>query len=139
MNSSNSVMLTKLGATGTLADAVRGVNDQLDTFQIAARLVIVRVSEAGTAAGTIANIVGTEAGGTGLYALLRSGADNGVTPRLVIVPGYTHQINDEAGANAVCAALPGVLERLIGHASSRARAPRRPKSRRGASRWQASA
>ena len=35
--------LTALGATGTLQDAVTGINDQLGEFQVAARIVVVRV------------------------------------------------------------------------------------------------
>src|SRR5690348_9655453 len=35
--------LTALGVTGTLPDAIQGINDQLGEFQIAAKIVVVRV------------------------------------------------------------------------------------------------
>lgn len=82
--------LQAIGALGTLPDAIALVNAQLGDFQAAARIVVVRVTNAGTDAATIANIVGNGTT-TGLAAFLRAGPDLGVTPRLICAPGYTHQ------------------------------------------------
>lgn len=90
-NSADPLILAALGSTGTLPDAMRGINDQLGDFQVAARVVLVRVEEGDDAEETIANLIGSQATLTGIYALLRSGPDNGVIPRLIGVPGYTHQ------------------------------------------------
>ena len=89
--SSNVASLAALGATGTIADAIPLINAQLAGFQASAKIVVVRVAAGATAAETMANIIGTEAGSTGIYALLRAGPALGVIPRLIIAPGYTHQ------------------------------------------------
>ena len=91
MSSNDAILLASLGDEGTLPDALAGINAQLGEFQVAARVVIVRVAEGETDAATIANILGSEGSQTGLYALWRAGPDLGVIPRLIGVPGYTHQ------------------------------------------------
>ena len=113
--------LTALGATGTLPVALGLINSQLGDFQAAARVVIVRVAEGVNEAATIANIVGNGTT-TGLSAFLRAGPDLGVTPRLISAPGFTHQQEEDDDnhgeflANAVCAALPSILSKLLAHA-----------------------
>lgn len=94
--STDAAKLLALGADGTIPQAIALINSQLGDFQAAARIVVVRV-EPGTdededdaEAQTIANIVG-DGIATGLSAFLRSGPDNGVIPRLIVAPGYTHQ------------------------------------------------
>lgn len=121
--STDSTMLAALGDTGTLPDALRGINDQLADFQVSARVVIVRVADADDSNGedaTIANIVGSEEDHSGIYAFLDAGRNLAVIPRLIAAPGYTHQhevdSSGEALANPVVAALPSVLNRLIAHA-----------------------
>jgi phage tail sheath protein FI len=114
MYSSDKTALTKLGA-GDLAEQITLINDQLADFQVAAKVVVVRVTEGADATATLANIVGTEAAGTGIYALLAAGPMLGVIPRLIGVPGFTHQRTGDL-ANPVCAALPGVLSKLVAHA-----------------------
>jgi len=107
--------VTDLGVTGTLADAVTGINDQLGEFQASARILIIRVAEgaggdqAAKDAATIANIIAV---GKGINALKTAATALGVTPRLVAVPGFTHQRAGNA-ANAVCAALGAVLDGLL--------------------------
>jgi len=83
--------LAALGDEGTLPDAVRGINDQLGEFQAAARVVVVRVEEGIDVDATMANIIGSEATRTGIYALLTAGPILGVVPRLVATPGFTSQ------------------------------------------------
>jgi phage tail sheath protein FI len=104
--------LASLGATGTLADAVEGINDQLGEFQVAARIVIVRVTEGADDDETITNIVGSSLSKTGVHAFLEAGPALGVIPRLIGAPGYTSQ-HDTGMANAVCAELPSVLAKLL--------------------------
>lgn len=93
MVSSNLTMRALLGTTGTLPDAVRGISGQLTNGLAAARLVIVRVEEGVDAAATIANILGNEALGTGIWAFLDAPNDLSVTPRLLCAPGYTSQFH----------------------------------------------
>ncbi len=84
--------LDDLGEDGWLSDAVRGINDQLDEFQYAARLIIVRTARGSTDNETIANIVGTSTAQTGIWALLKAAPELSFTPRLILVPGYTSQM-----------------------------------------------
>jgi uncharacterized protein len=91
MFSDDAEMLAKLGSTGTLADAVSGVNDQLGDFQVSAKMVIVRVTEGVSEAATITNLIGSSSAKTGIWALPEAGPELGVIPRLIGVPGYTSQ------------------------------------------------
>jgi hypothetical protein len=112
--SDDATKLTALGAAGTLRDAITLVNAQLGSFQAAAKVVVVRVEDGADAAGTIANIVG-DGVSTGLSAFLNAGAELGVIPRLLCAPGFTSQ-RTAPDANAVCAALPPICEKLLAHA-----------------------
>ncbi|MDP2214778.1 hypothetical protein [Phenylobacterium sp.] len=112
MYSNDAAKLAALGATGTAADAIAGINDQLGEFQVAAQLVIVRGEEGETDAETIANLI---AAGRGIHALKVAPTSLGKTPRLVAVPGFTHQ-HVAPAANAVCAALGAVLDSLLAQA-----------------------
>ncbi len=89
--SDDTAKLTALGMTGTLPDAIQGVNDQLGGFQASARVVVVRVAEGEDDDETIVNILGSQSSKTGIYALATAGPILGVIPRLIAVPGYTHQ------------------------------------------------
>ncbi len=88
---SDTVKRAKLGATGTIVDALAGISAQLANGVGAARCVIVRVTHNASAATVIASLIGNEANRTGMWALLDAPEDLGVTPRIVIVPGYTSQ------------------------------------------------
>lgn len=112
MYSNDATKLEALGATGTAADAIEGINDQLGEFQLAAELVIVRAEEGEDDAETIANLI---AAGRGIHALKAAPTALGKTPRLVAVPGFTHQ-HVAPAANAVCAALGAVLDTLLANA-----------------------
>lgn len=114
MYSDDAAKLTALGATGTLRDAVNLINAQLGEFQVAAKVVIVRVTEGANATATIANVVGNGAT-TGLSAFLEAGPSLGVIPRLLCAPGFTSQ-RTAPDANAVCAALPPICAKLLAHA-----------------------
>lgn len=112
--SDDATKLTALGATGTLRDAIMLLNAQLGAFQVAAKVVVIRVVEGVDADATIANIVGDGAA-TGLSAFLSAGPELGVIPRLLCAPGFTSQPS-APDANAVCAALPAICEKLLAHA-----------------------
>lgn len=114
MYSDDAAKLTALGAAGTLKDALLLINSQLGEFQVAAKVVLIRVTEGADADATIANIVGDGAT-TGLSAFLRAGPEIGVIPRLLCAPGFTSQ-RTAPNANAVCAALPAICEKLLAHA-----------------------
>lgn len=97
VNSADTSTLAALG-TGLLYKAVLRVNAQLADFESSARLVIVRVLAVYEQDGvtidqdaTMANILGNEAAGTGIWALLKAPQLCQTTPRLIIVPGFTGQ------------------------------------------------
>lgn len=91
MYSDDAAMLTALGATGTLGDAITGINAQLGDFQVAAKCIVVRVTEGLDATATMTNIIGDASAKSGLHALVEAGPLLGFIPRLVTVPGYTWQ------------------------------------------------
>jgi phage tail sheath protein FI len=92
----------KAGATGTLANTLRAISDQVRT-----PIVVVRVEDNATPATLAANVVGTTLGNgqkTGLQALTAAQAQLGVSPRIIGTPGL-----DSA---AVTAALVVVAKKL---------------------------
>jgi phage tail sheath protein FI len=91
MYSDDATMAAALGVTGTLADAIEGINDQLGEFQVAAKVVVVRVTEGVDVDTTITNIVGNSTNKTGIHAFMEAGPLLGVIPRLIAAPGFTHQ------------------------------------------------
>ena len=105
---------TALGTEGTIADALTLINAQLGEFQVAAKVVVVRVEEGATVNETIANIVG-DGIATGLEAFVQAGPLLGIIPRLICAPGFTSQ-RQGTDANAVCAALPALCNKLLAHA-----------------------
>lgn len=121
-DSTDTAALAAIGSNNLIADAVRGINDQLGEFQRAAKVVIVRTpasasNDANTARDeNIAGIVGDSLAGTGLNALLRAGSLLNRIPRLIAAPGFTGYQSASNVANPVCAALPSILDRLLAHA-----------------------
>jgi len=103
--SDDPVALTALGSTGTLLDAVTGINDQLGDFQVAAKVVIVRVGAGVDDDATITNIVGVQASKTGIWALPEAGPVLGVIPRLIAAPGFTAQ--QKTGVSAIAMTVLG--------------------------------
>lgn len=102
---------------GTLLNAIDGIFDQ-----IGAAVVVVRVEEGEDDAATMTNLVGgTDTNGnyTGVHALKGAKSVVGYKPRILLVPGYTHQrdedLPDNPGtylANPVAAELVGIAEQL---------------------------
>lgn len=102
---------------GTLPNAVDLILDQ-----IGAAIVVVRVDTGANAAATLTNVLGgtnpTTGAYTGVHALLGAQAGLGVTPRILIAPGFTSdrpvdpQNSAERLANPVVSELLGIAERL---------------------------
>jgi phage tail sheath protein FI len=108
INSSDDVAVAALGGTGTIRHQIDLINAQLSGFAASARIVIVRVDEGVDDDATMVNLI------EGIAALEDAESMLGVAPRLIAVPGYTHQQATPATANPVVAALTGTLERLLG-------------------------
>lgn len=116
VRTSDSVLRAKLGLTGTIPDAIKGIHDQLGTFQAAADVMVIRVEQGADEWETIANILGDQAAQTGMWAALLAGPDLARIPRLLCFPGFTHQrpygvsaINVTAGGTGYTSAPTVVL------------------------------
>lgn len=85
----NQLEAAKLGSTGTLPAAIDGIFDQAG-----AMVVVIRVASNALPATEQANVIGGVNGATGEYegirAFLAAPSRLGVTPRILIAPGYTH-------------------------------------------------
>jgi phage tail sheath protein FI len=105
----------KLGSEGTLPAAIDGIFDQ-----VGATIVVVRVEEGDTEMETLSNVVGNSTAYTGVYAWLRAEAQLGVTPKILIAPGFTHQrIEDPSNegtylVNPVVAEMLGIAQDSVG-------------------------
>jgi len=97
LRTSDSALRAALGSTGTVVDALPGLSAQLSGDIGAARVVVVLVEEGGNEDETIANIIGSEALKSGVWQFLEAPEELGLTPRLIIVPGYTHQTANGLG------------------------------------------
>lgn len=89
--SDDTVAIAALGLTGTLPAQIDLINQQLGDFEVAAKIVIVRVAAGADDNATLVNLVGNSTTKTGIHALRKAGSKLGVVPRLLGVPGYTHQ------------------------------------------------
>ncbi|MCP3940524.1 MAG: phage tail protein [Desulfobacteraceae bacterium] len=95
---------------GSLYKALNGIFDQTGAL-----VVVVRVAKVVNDTETLTNILGGVDAQSGQYlgvhALLGSESVLGVSPRIICVPGFTHQRTANA-ANAVVSELIGIAERL---------------------------
>ena len=93
-----------LGSTGTLPAAMDGIFDQAG-----AMVVVIRVADGADEAETLSHVIGgvdSESGQyLGLQALLAAESVVKVTPRLLIVPGFSHN-------QAVVTELLGIADRM---------------------------
>lgn len=89
VQSDDTVEIAKLGSTGTIVDAIKGVQAQL--LQGGAKMVIVNVDPGPDTDTTIANIIGDSTLMTGIWAFTKSAQDLGVTPRVIVASGWTSQ------------------------------------------------
>lgn len=116
LNSKDPLFLANAGA-GYLKDALLGLNSQLSGA--GADVVAVRVAEGTSEVAstkldqTFANILGDPGAKSGLWALRTAPAVCKMTPRLIMVPGYTSpRSNGTASPNPIIPALPEHLEAL---------------------------
>lgn len=101
-------LAARLGAGGTLPQAYAAIfNQGINTA------VFVRVAVGANDAATLANVVGVEATGTGLWALLAAEAVTGQVPRILAAPGFTSNAAVNP-ASAVTLGLISVAARLRG-------------------------
>jgi phage tail sheath protein FI len=110
INSADDVALTALGTTGSIANQMELINSQLGGFSASALVVIVRVDAGADDDATMVNLI------EGIRALEDAESMLGRAPRLIGVPGYTHQQETPQTGNPVVAALTSTLEKLVGHA-----------------------
>ena len=108
------VEAAKLDTVGTGLGTLPGAMDSIFD-QAGAVVVVVRVEAGASESATIANIVGGVNATTGEYegvqAFLGAESKLGVTPRILVAPGFTHQ-RPNGDANPVVSELIGVSERL---------------------------
>ncbi len=104
----------KLDTTGAGAGTLPGAVDSIFD-QAGAVIVVVRVAAETAEAETLANVVGgvnaTTGDYEGVHAFLGAESKLGVTPRVLIAPGFTHQRSGST-ANTVVSELLGIAERL---------------------------
>ena len=104
----------KLDTLGTGLGTLPGAMDSIFD-QAGAVVVVVRVEEGATEAATLDNIIGgvnaTNGEYEGVHAFLGAESKLGVTPRILIAAGFTHQRPDGL-ANPVVSELVGIAERL---------------------------
>lgn len=105
--SDDAAALAALGAEGSLAGQLDLINSQLGDFQRSAKVVIVRVDQGNDDAATITNLVGNASLKTGIHALRLAGPKLGVVPRLIGVPGFTHQQDSGVGSVTIGTAGSG--------------------------------
>lgn len=95
---------------GTLPDAVDSILDQAGAV-----IIVVRVPEGVDLTATMANVIGGVNSSTGeyegLHALVGAESRLGVSPRILLAPGFTHQ-RSTGNANAVVAEMISIAERL---------------------------
>lgn len=89
--SDDTAAVVALGASGTAAAQIELINAQLGEFQVAAKIVIVRVEQGANDDETITNLIGNSGLKTGIWALTMAGPLLGIVPRLIGVPSHTHQ------------------------------------------------
>lgn len=78
-----------LGATGTLKDAIEGIFDQAG--RVSQTIMVVRVEEGEDVYETMSNLIGNSVQLTGMHALQSAPSEHGLTPKILIAPGFTSQ------------------------------------------------
>lgn len=83
--------LASLGTDGTIPDALQSIQAQVGDLQGSAMVVVVRVTPGASDQETIQNLLGSATNQTGMWAFKMAGDELAVIPRIIIVPGFTHQ------------------------------------------------
>lgn len=105
VQSDDTETLAGLGATGSIIDAVRGVQAQL--LQGGAKLVIIRVDPGIDTAATLAAVAGDPVAKTGVWAFTKAPQSLGLTPRIILASGWTSQQTEGVKALTIGAAGTG--------------------------------
>ena len=98
-----------LGVTGTLRDAFDGILKQ----GVGVTAVVIRVEEGADIADTLSNVVGSAGAATGVHGFMHAQSHLGVSPRLLMAPGFTSQRPGDA-TNPVVAEMLGIATRRRG-------------------------
>lgn len=109
----NRATAATLGSAGTLPWSVDGILDQGGAV-----IAVVRVAEGADLDATMSNMVGGVASDgqfLGVHAFRAARPILGVRPRILIAPGYSHQIPNAAAKNPVIAEMEGLSERMRAH------------------------
>lgn len=104
VNSDDDELVSALGEGGSVAHQFDLIKAHSGKFS--ANVVVIRVEEGADENATLANLV------AGVDVLDDAASILGVSPRLVAVPGYTHQQETSNTANVVVTALQAVITRL---------------------------
>lgn len=99
--------IAALGQAGTLQNQIDAITDQ----GVRAELVIIRSPEGADAEGTLSNIIGSAASKTGLHGLEYAQSEFGMTPSLLLAPGFT-SLRPGDNANPVIAEMLAIATRL---------------------------
>ncbi|WDE11142.1 phage tail sheath subtilisin-like domain-containing protein [Thalassomonas haliotis] len=93
-------------AEGTLPGALDGIFDQ-----VGAVVVVIRVEEGGTPAETLANVLGSDASAEfeGIHAFLGAESVLGVTPRILVAPGFSHEVGVAQALTSAANSLRAVV------------------------------
>ena len=110
INAADDAAVALLGTTGTAKAQIDLINAQMTGFAASANIVISRANTGDDDDATMVNLI------EAMNAFEDAEAILGVAPRLIAVPGYTHQQDTPTTVNPVVAAMPVVLERLVAHA-----------------------
>jgi phage tail sheath protein FI len=105
MYSDDATKYAGLGGEGTIPEGIDLINAQLGEFQVAAKVVVVRIAAGVSTNATIANIVGNSSLKTGIHAFVEAGPALGVIPRLICAPGFTSQ--RDTGVTGIAVANAG--------------------------------
>ena len=100
---------TALGSAGTLADSFDAILKQ----GVGVTAVVIRVAPGADTEATLSNIVGAAGAMTGVHGFLHAQSHLGVSPRLLMAPGWTSQ-RPGAAANPVVAEMLGIASRRRG-------------------------
>ncbi|NTD85500.1 phage tail sheath subtilisin-like domain-containing protein [Agrobacterium tumefaciens] len=76
-----------LGANGTLKDAIEGIFDQAG--RVSQTVLVVRVQAGANINETMSKIIGSSTAFTGMHALRKAPGEHGLTPKLLVAPGFT--------------------------------------------------
>jgi phage tail sheath protein FI len=106
-----------IGADGTLKNALDGIYDQAGAV-----VVVVRVEEGVNNAATLDNVIGDAGDNTGVHAFKTSQSVLGVTPRILIAPGFSFEAAVTTELLVVANKVRGIVVADAGNASGTAAA-----------------